>query len=147
MKEATITIDGREFHGVTQELSAEQDSFIIGQLRLAGALPALVAMKKNATEEQAETLLTQIMVSGRMYQILAGVLTEKDKSWSFDDATRNGARFAAVSNPVEKAAMCSAVVDFVANFFLYAVQSARTSQKSSSRSSKAAPGASGARKT
>ena len=131
--DGTITIDGREFHGVTQELSAAQDDYLIGQLRLAGALDALLAAKENP-EAQAEWLLTQLMVSGRGPQVLAGCLTEKGKSWTFEEAERNAARFAAITNSRDKLAMREAVVGFVVGFFLYASQSARTSLKSSSPS-------------
>lgn len=147
MKTPTIRLDGRDFHGVTQALSAEQDSFIVGQLRLSGALPSLLAIKNNPTEEEAARLVTQIMVSGRMYQILGGLLTEEGKVWSYESAVQNGARFALITADEEKVAMQSAVFQFVAGFFLYAVQSSGTSPKSSGRSSKAERGASEARRT
>lgn len=133
MMDKTITIDGREFHGVTQELSAAQDDYLIGQLRLAGALDALLAAKENP-EEQAERLLTHLMISGRAAQVLAGCLTEVGKSWTIEEAARNATRFAAITNSLEKMAMREAIVGFVIGFFLYANQSARTFRKSSSQS-------------
>jgi len=129
--EQILTIDGREFHGVTQELSAAQDDFLIGQLRLAGAIDAIVSMQEKP-ETQAERLLTQLMVSGRAPHVLAGCLTEVGKTWTFEDAVRNAARFAAITSLKDKMAMREAIVHFVAGFFLFAIESGATSRKSSS---------------
>lgn len=125
-----ITIGGRHFHGVSQELSAAQDDYLLGQLRLAGALELVLAATKNPAQT-AEALLTQIMVSGRGPQVLAGVLTEVGKKWTFEDASRNAEAFAAITNAEDKAAMRSATVGFVVGFFQFATASARTFQKSS----------------
>jgi len=130
MEEQLITINGRKFHGVTQELSAAQDDYLIGQLRLAGAIEILLAAEKNPTQT-AESLLTQIMVSGRSPYVLAGCLTEAGKPWTFEDAARNAETFAAVTNSEDKRAMSSAIVGFVVGFFQYATAFAATSRKSS----------------
>ncbi len=137
----TITIDNREFQGVTQELSAAQDDYLIGQLRLAGALE-LVAVPVKAPkdpagplpEDRAEALLTQILISGRAAQVLAGCLTETGKRWTFEEAQRNAQVFAAVTDAAQKAAMRTALIEFVLGFFLYATASVATSPRSSSRS-------------
>jgi thymidine phosphorylase len=131
MSHDTIKIDGRQFHGVTQELSAAQDDFLIGQLRLAGALELLLAAQKNPEEQKAEALLTQILVSGRAPQILAGVLTEEGKKWTHEEATRNADVFANITNGEDKQAMRMSIVGFVVGFFQYATAFAKTSQKSS----------------
>ena len=88
MADKTIRIDGREFHGVTQELSAAQECFLVGHLRLAGALAPLLA-RNETPERRAEDLLAQLMVSGHLPHVLAGALTEVGKPWHFDSATRN----------------------------------------------------------
>jgi len=126
-----IKIDGRQFHGITQELSAAQDDYLIGQLRLAGALELLLAAQKNPEEHKAEALLTQILVSGRAPQILAGCLTEDGKKWTHAEAERNATVFAAVTNAEDKQSMRGAIVGFVVGFFQYATAFARTSPKSS----------------
>jgi hypothetical protein len=125
-----ITIDGRKFHGVTQELSAAQDDYIIGQLRLAGAIEILLAAEKDPQENTAEALLTRIMISGRAPHVLAGCLTEAGKQWTFEEAARNAATFAAVTNNDDKTVMRSAIVGFVVGFFQYATAFVATSRKS-----------------
>ncbi len=130
MDSDVITICGRQFHGITQELSAAQDDYLVGQLRLAGALELLLAFEKQP-DQTAEALLTQIMVSGRGPQVLAGCLTEVGKKWTFDEAKRNAETFAAVTEAADKQAMRSATVGFVVGFFQFATAYARTSQRSS----------------
>ena len=132
METANIIIDGRQFHGVSQELSAAQDDYIIGQLRLAGALELLLTAQTTPSEEIAEALLTQILLSVRAAQVLAGCLTEQGKEWSFQDASSNAMRFARTTSADDKRAMRAAIVGFVVGFFQYATASAATSQKSSS---------------
>ena len=125
-----ITIGGRRFQGVSQDLSAAQDHYIIGQLRLAGALETLLAAEKDP-EATAETLLTQIMVSGRGPHILAGCLTEAGKKWTFEEATRNADLFASITDNDDKRTMCTAMVGFVVGFFQFATAFAAISRKSS----------------
>ena len=129
MENNLITIAGRKFHGVTQDLSAAQDDYLIGQLRLAGALDILLAAEKNP-EATAEVLLTQIMVSGRSSYVLAGCLTEDGKRWNFEEAARNADLFSEVTDAEDKRAMSSAMVGFVVGFFQYATAFAATSRKS-----------------
>jgi hypothetical protein len=133
MEQNLITIGGRKFQGVSQELSAAQDDYIIGQLRLANALDLLFSNKnqKNNPELTAEALLTQIMVSGRSPYILAGCLTEAGKQWTFEEASRNAEMFAATTDNEDKQAMRTAIVGFVVGFFQYATAFARISPKSS----------------
>jgi hypothetical protein len=131
-----ITIGGRKFHGVNQELSAAQDDYLIGQLRLAGTLDVVLKATRDpettkVPETTAETLLTRIMVSGRGPFVLAGCLTEEGKKWTFEEAQRNAEIFAAVTSNEDKQAMRSAIVGFVVGFFQFATAYARISLKSS----------------
>lgn len=127
-----VTIGGRKFHGVTQELSAGQDDYLFGHLREAGALELLDAGRAgNQPELTTEDLLTRIMISGRSPHVLAGCLTEIGKPWTFEDAARNAAIFAAITNPADKAIMRAEIVGFVIGFFQFATAYAETSRKSS----------------
>src|SRR5215831_16977353 len=95
--EQVITIAGRQYHGVSQELSAAQDDYLIGQLRRAGALELVLAADPRNAAETAESLLTQIMISGRSPEVLAGMLTEVGKKWTFEDAQKNAKLFAEIT--------------------------------------------------
>ena len=109
----TVTIDARQFHCITAEISAVQDNYLMGQLRLAGALELLVGAKQDPDELKAEALLTQILVSGRAPRILAGCLTEVGKSWNYEEAERNARAFAASTDLNDKREMRGVIVGFV----------------------------------
>ncbi|HEX9255861.1 MAG TPA: hypothetical protein VF938_09955 [Candidatus Angelobacter sp.] len=127
----TIVIAGLTFHGVSQELPAAQDHYLVGQLRLAGCLDFLINAKGGTAEEAAEGLLTRLLVSGRASQVLAGCLTEDGKKWSVSSAEANAEMFDQVKAPESKAAMRDALLGFVLGFFQYATASVATSRKSS----------------
>ncbi len=129
MQTESITISGRKFRGVGQELSAAQDDYLIGHIRLAGALDLVLAATRDP-ETTAEALLTQIMVSGRSPYILAGCLTEEGKQWTYEEAKQNAELFASITNNDDKLAMRTAMVGFVVGFFQFATAFARTSPKS-----------------
>jgi hypothetical protein len=137
----TITLDGRKFTGISQDLTANQDDYILAHLRLAGAIEVLSDLDgvTRTKEKRAEDLLTQILLSGRTHYILAGCLTEDGKVWSRKEADANAARFAGITDIAEKTAMRSSIVKFVIGFFSLGEPSSETSQKSSSRSEKAPP--------
>jgi hypothetical protein len=134
----TITLDGRKFHSISQDLSANQDDYILAHLRLAGAIEVLNDLdgKKRSKEKRAEDLLTQILLSGRTHNILAGCLTEDEKVWNRQDADANAARFAAITDIDEKTEMRQSIVRFVIGFFSLGEPSSEISPKSSSRSAK-----------
>lgn len=134
----TITLDGRRFIGTTQQLTANQDDYILAHLRLAGAIEVLGDLdgKTRQREKRAEELLTQIMLTGRTYHILAGCLAEAGKPWSRPEADANAARFAAITDTDEKNLMRASIVRFVIGFFSLGEPSSETSRKSSSRTAK-----------
>lgn len=137
----TITLDGRQFTSISQDLTANQDDYILAHLRLAGAIEVLSDLDgiKRTQEKRAEDLLTQILLSGRTHHILAGCLTEDGKVWNRKEADANAARFAGITDLTEKTAMRSSIVKFVIGFFSLGEPSSETSRKSSSRSAKVPP--------
>jgi hypothetical protein len=140
-----ITLDGRSFQGIGQDLTAIQDDYITAQLRLADAFPIILRLnnKKEDPEACSQELLTNILERGLKYRILAGVLTEAGKPWTQEAAERNAESFSRIVSAAEKELMNAEVVALVLNFFLFATQSLRTSQNSSGPAAHAAnPGAS-----
>lgn len=127
-----IMIGGRKFRGVTQELTAAQDHYLMGHLTLAGALEYL-AKKGAAPHEVAEAavrMCTRILVSGRACQILAGCLIEEGKTWTHESAEANAAFFRELRDSDSKNAMSEGLLGLVLGFFRYATASVATSQKS-----------------
>jgi hypothetical protein len=134
----TLKLDGRDFTGVTQTLTANQDDYILAHLRLSGAMDILAdALGTHTPEKKAELLLTQILLSGRTSYILAGCLTEAGKKWNRAEADRNAAAFQEITDQAEKTAMREAIVQVVIGFFRLGEPSSKSSPKSSSKGAKA----------
>lgn len=133
----TLKLDGREFAGVSQALTANQDDYILAHLRLSGAMDILTeAGGKLSQEEKAEELLTQIMLAGRTSYILAGCLTEVGKKWNRADADKNAAAFREITDDAEKKSMREAIVGVVIGFFSSGEPSSKSSPKSSTKNEK-----------
>jgi hypothetical protein len=134
MANENIKLDGREFTGITQSLTANQDDYLLGHLRQAGALEVLGDIdEKRTPKKRYEDLLTRILLSGRKHYILAGFLTEVGKKWSRVDADRNAAAFAEITDQAEKQAMQTTIVGFVLIFFQQEDRLSKSSRKSSSQ--------------
>jgi len=133
MLDGKFTLDGRNFTGISHSLSANQDDYIVAHLRLAGALEVLQDLDgvRRSPEQRAEDLLTRILLAGKTHHVLAGCLTEDGKKWSRESADANAARFSEITDPAQKMAMRSYVVEFVAVFFSFVAKSSGTSPKSS----------------
>lgn len=147
--EDSIRLDGRDFDGASESLSAAQDDYILAHLRQSGAIEALSGLdgKPRDEDHRAEDMLTSILLSGRKFHILAGCLTEHGRKWSRLEADRNAALFSEITDPLEKAAMNKSVVGFVIGFFRSGEASPATSRKSSSRKGKVLPTGSAAAAT
>ena len=137
MDKSPIKLDGRQFGPVGQSLTAAQDDYINANLRLADAMPIIAKMNENNYEQCAQELLTNIMLRGLKFNILAGVLAEQGRKWSRSEAERNAARFAEITDEAEKHLMQTEVVGFVLGFTQSARQFSRTSQSSSTQSAAA----------
>jgi len=142
-EENTVNIDGREFEGTTQQITAAQNDYIIGQLRAAGALEVLAQMDPQNSEEAIGKarveLVTRIFLSGRKSRILAGVLTEVGKRWTRVEADRNAERFDDVTDPQDLERMTAAVVRVVIDFFASVGKSSASSPRSLNRNVADAP--------
>jgi hypothetical protein len=136
----TIKLDGRTFAGISQAITASQDDYILGHLREAGAIDVLSELDgkgPRTREQKAEEMLTRILLSGRKHFILAGCLTETGKTWSREEADRNAAVFAKLTDVEDKRALQSGIVEFVVGFFSAGETLPTISQNSSRRSAEA----------
>jgi hypothetical protein len=129
----TIRLDGRDFEGVSQRVTAAQDDYILYWLGQSGANDCLVRLASGQkTNKSAHELLVTIMGSGMANHIVAGILTEVGQKWRRDEAERNAEIFADITDTAEKVAMRTQIVNFVIAFFLLGEESSTTSPKSSS---------------
>jgi hypothetical protein len=135
--EETITLAGREFSIVGQDVSAAQDDYLMGHLRLAGAIEVLADIdEKRTPEKKSEALLTKLLISGRKQFVVAGLLTEVGKKWTRESAERNAATFAEITEHDEKRAMYQTLVALTLIFFKLGERSSATSPTFSSQSGK-----------
>lgn len=147
--EESLKLDGRDFAVTSQSLTAAQDDYILGHLRLAGVLEVFAEADgvNRSAEERARDLLTRILLSGRAPFILSGCLTETGKKWSHTEADANAARFADITDDDEKTLMRASIVKYIIGFFGFGEKSPATSRKSSSRKEMDRPGGSAAAAT
>lgn len=131
-----MRLDGREFDdGVTQQITAAQNDYLFGHLRIAGILD-LLEKANGVTDEAAlnairEEFATRILLSGEKGKIIAGCLTEQGKKWSRVEADRNAVAFDAITDAEEQGHMTRALVTMVWAFFPLGENSLETSPKSS----------------
>lgn len=133
--QASITLGGRKFSGVSQSVSSNQHDYIQAHVRLAGAVEILGDLDgvKRTNAQRAEDLVTQILLRGQKALILAGCLTEEGKTWTREEADRNAMAFGALTDPDDIREMTSRIVEFVINFFELGTRSSKISPKSSNR--------------
>jgi hypothetical protein len=129
-----IKLDGREFESVTQALTARQQDWVTVNLRLSGAAEILAGFSQSddvlTRANKAEACVNRILDSGRKYKLLAGLLTEKGKTWTREQAERNAEIFAESRNLDEQRVMNSHLLDFVLVFFRFGEASSTTSPTS-----------------
>jgi hypothetical protein len=127
-----IRLDGRDFEGVSQRVTAAQDDYLLYWLGQSGAHDLLTRLASGKqSEKTAKDLLATMLGSGMVHHILAGVLTERGKKWRRDEAERNAEIFSDITDTDEKVAMRKCIVDFVIGFFRSGEVSSTTSPKSS----------------
>ena len=129
-----IKIDGRNWHGITDALSARQDDWILSQLRRSGAMDVLVLMAKDASKEDRGAagmeMFERIRESGRKFKLLAGLLTEEGKTWTHDSAEKNALRFSEITATEDKLAMNDELMRHVAYFSTFGAGFSTTSPNS-----------------
>jgi hypothetical protein len=134
----TLKLDGREFTGITQSLTANQDGYVQAHLARSGAKDVLLDIDETRTDRaKAEELLTRLQLTGKTHNVLAGCLTEVGKKWTVAEADRNAIAFSEITDNDEKVAMREAIVGFVIGFFSLGAGSSTTSPRSSSPTAKA----------
>jgi hypothetical protein len=150
-KGKNMKLDGREFEGVAQQITAAQNDYLTGHLRLAGVTELFMELGADTPEEKLqpirEQFITRILLSGRKSAIIAGCLTEVGKKWTRAEADRNCEAFDAITDPAEQLLMVSSLAGMVAGFFQSAGKSSTSSPNSSSPSDAVLPTKSAAPET
>ena len=129
--DGTLHLCGLDFEPTGQAMTARQDAYLMGQLRLAGVIDVLATMRDADVEAKSSELLTRILVSGRAPEILAGLLTEPGKKWNQKRADELAELFGDATDREDKDLMRKSIVAFVLGFFLSGDRSSTTSPNSS----------------
>lgn len=127
----TIHLCGLDFELIGHSITARQDDYLMGHLRLAGVIDVVATMREADAEEKSAELLTRILCSGHAPEILAGLLTESGRKWNRKRADEFATMFADATDPIDKATMRSSMISFVLGFFLSGDRSSTSSPKSS----------------
>ena len=127
----TLCICGIDFEPAGQAITARQDNYLMGHLRLAGVIDVVATMKDADVDAKSSELLTRILVSGRAPEILAGMLVESGKKWNATRADELAELFGDATNPEDKEIMRKSLVSFVIGFFRLGDRSSTTSLNSS----------------
>ena len=130
--ETAITLDGRDFESSLKGLTAAQDHFVLGHLRLAGAVDLFIPGCALTIEEKRVELVTRLLISGRATLIVAGILTERGTKWTRAEAEKNALRFNDITDLDEKTRLRETLSAWVLGFFPLGEHSSASSPRSSS---------------
>lgn len=124
-----MVLEGRKFIPV-EDTTFEQDLWIMAHVRNAHLIDIRLT-EVTAMTDLAEDVLMRAYTSGKLFLILAGILTEEDKVWSPDEAVKNATFFSQLKDQESKTNLQAAVVGVLARFFLSAAASLGISTSSS----------------
>lgn len=136
-----VTLDGRTFRPAFQT-TFEQDFYLMDRVATAGLDKMVDGLKPDADlEEFSRDLLLKAYRSGKLFEILAGVMIEEDSplGWMVEEAEANAEFFRNLSDPDDKVALQGVLVGVILGFFVNADGSLTTSPKPSGRRSTPAP--------
>jgi hypothetical protein len=134
-----IVVAGRKFTP-SVNTTFEQDLYVMDRMR-AGGLNGLQTEVTTEGElnELAQEILIQSYRSGKLFELLAGVLEEEGKEWSPESADENAIMFSKLTDPEDKKALHGSLVGVVLSFFVAEDSSLKISPKSSEDSPAKAP--------
>lgn len=109
----TLTLGGRTFAPIGEATTAEHDAWMMTQLRDAGLLEALRA---QATDRDTATF-DPLVVSGRMFEVMAGALLEPGRDWTPAWALETAAHLRRLTDPEDKARLFAEMGALLRGFF------------------------------
>lgn len=135
-----ITISGIKFRSVMQS-TMEHDMWMMAKLRKAG-LDELAVKPDETVNDYAVRLLHEVIASGEAMLLLGGLLipnTQGDLEWTPQLAEKSAEILRAVSDPVEKSVIHSAIISMLSGFFVLGIGSYDRTNGASLAPSKAQP--------
>lgn len=131
MSEAPITLGGRKFRPVVQG-SIANDCWTMGRIQRAG-LTSVPRAENQSAESWARDVLAAVMESGRLLELLGGLLVPveiEDSAWSEDLARQTAAFIGGLTAPDDKATVQALTLSVLLPFFESELASSRSSAAS-----------------
>lgn len=143
MNEDIITLGGRAFRGMRVS-TLEHDHWVMGEVRAAG-LDRITMQEGEMAEDFVRRLLDEIIVSGRVYSLLGGLLVPaamKDGDWTPEVAEDTAQHIRQLTDRADKLAVNNIVVEMLIGFFVNGLATATISRSFSNAEKEAVGGSS-----
>lgn len=139
----TLTLGGREIQAIeaqNNELTIEQDIFVMNAVKRSGIGP-ITMHEGESPEDFVDRLLTDLVLSGAFFPILAAFLVFEGEEWSVDKSQRDAmvAFLRGLREPDDKAKMRGMIATLMLGFLRGGLSSGATSQSSSAEEAEAPP--------
>lgn len=128
-----VVIGGRAYVPSVQT-TFEQDFYVMDRVSAAGLDKIVEGLKPDGDlEEFSRELILKTYRSGKMFEILAGIMVEEDLvgGWSPEEAEVTAEFFRTLTDPEDKRALQGVLVGVILGFFVNADGSLQISPKSS----------------
>ncbi len=115
LADESIVIHGRTFHPV-EFTTFDQDLFLMERMRHAGLDSIPAELEAGKMQKVAEEILFTAYKTGVLFEVVAGIMVEKDVPWTSDEAMLNADLFANLIDKDEKQALNGVMVGAVLSF-------------------------------
>lgn len=126
-----VEIGGRTFVPSVQT-TFEQDFYVMDRVSAAGLDKVVEGLRPDGNlEDFSKELILKTYRSGKMFEILAGIMVEEDLvgGWSPEEAEVAAEFFRTLTDPKDKQALQGVLVGVILGFFVNADGSLQISQK------------------
>lgn len=131
IKDIELTLSGRVFRKA-RTTTIDQDAYVMKRMREFGLVEMASTFDpvKDELDDFSQQLLMAAFETGKLYEVLAGVLIEEGVVWSRAVAKQNAEFFATLTDKDDKAQLFSSIASVLVDFLVYAAVWSKTSLKS-----------------
>lgn len=132
-----IVVSGRTFYPAT-DTTFEQDFFILDRIGETG-MERMELTKDSDLAEVSMDIILSAYRSGKLFELLAGMVKEEGVPWTPEGAIENARFFATLTDQKDKDAIRNSLVGALLGFFVNAVNFSAISLKSLPETESTAP--------
>lgn len=137
-EELVIVLSGRTFRK-TARTTLDQDAYVMRRMREFGLANIDVDPANPDLDGVAENLILRAFETGKMYEILGGMLVEDNVKWTRANAATNADFFRDLDTKADKQALYASISSVMLDFLVAAAEWSKTSRKSSPKSGEPTP--------